>query len=184
MSEQYDQAYASIDERFTYLKNFRAEGIEPREQGIHGPTIYHVIICCKGVEGRGPLFAHPILYNILQTTWLELTKKFTSIFLDEIVIMPDHIHFLLWMDMQPERCYHRLPELGDILRAYESKSATRWIHWVKAKKPDWPAKIWQKLYDKRIILRQDVMTVRKYIRENPEKLYEAMNWEFPSHLFK
>src|SRR5437667_12868133 len=43
------------------------------------------------------LFEIPELRNILQETWKGLPKRFPSVSLDEFVIMPDHIHFILWL---------------------------------------------------------------------------------------
>jgi putative transposase len=42
-----------------------------------------------------PLFAIPKLRYILLETWHALPKRFSHVTLDEFVIMPDHIHFIL-----------------------------------------------------------------------------------------
>ena len=90
-----DQSYKRVANKFAYLENFRRKSTLLPNHDYSSPAVHHVTLCAQGVEGRGPLFAHPVLYKLLQTNWLDLPHAFTSIRLDEFVIMPDHIHFLI-----------------------------------------------------------------------------------------
>ncbi len=175
--------------RHAYLSQFRRQSLRLPGHDYSAPCIYHVVNCAKGMEGRGPLFKHPVLRQLLQTNWLDLPQRFPSIRLDEFVIMPDHIHFLIWVNKWPERLQgDRLPFLGEIIQAYKSKVAVEWIAYVKKNHPNWSARMWQKDYYDRIMRVGELERARLYIRENPDKegeslgwqhLYEYMGWEKP-----
>ncbi len=47
---------------------------------------------------RDPIFEIPVLHTILQEPWDALPIRFPGVTLDAFVIMPDHIHGLLWLD--------------------------------------------------------------------------------------
>ena len=84
--------------RYAYISNFRRKSLRLPNYDYSSPGIYHVTTCAQGIDGRGPLFAQPALRKILQTNWLDLVDRFPSIQLEEFVIMPDHLHFLLWLN--------------------------------------------------------------------------------------
>jgi putative transposase len=175
--------------RDAYISHFRGKSLRLSDHDYSAPGVYHVINCAKGIEGRGPLFAHPILSQLLKTNWMDLPTRFPCIQLDEFVIMPDHIHFVIWVNKWPERVQgDHPPYLWEIMQAYKSKVAVEWIDYVKKNNPNWSAKIWQKKFYERIIRPGDLNHVRFYIRENPDKaqqyvgwdvLYKRMGWEKP-----
>jgi len=70
-----------------------------------------------------PLFAIPKLRYILLDTWQTLPKRFPNVTLDEFVIMPDHIHFILWLDGTPGKEL----TLGKIIAAYKSLTTVLWL---------------------------------------------------------
>ncbi len=169
-------AYKRIDQQQTYWANFRRKSTLLPNHDYSAPGIHHVTLCAQGIEGRGPLFVHPALYKLMQTTWLDLPKRFSSIQLEEHQIMPDHLHFLIWLNKWPERVNGRPPYLWEVIREYKSKIAVEWIRYIKEHYPLWSAKIWQKKYDERVLRIGEVDIYRRYLRENPEKLYELMGW--------
>ncbi len=75
--------------------------------------IYYVTICA---EYRDPIFEIPELRQILEENWQALPKRFPGVTLDEFIIMPDHVHFILWLDSAREDP----PTLGDVVGAYKS----------------------------------------------------------------
>lgn len=190
--------------RHAYLSQFRGKSLRLPGHDYSAPGVYHVVTCAKGIEGREPLFKHPVLRQLLQTNWLDLPQRFPSIQLDEFVIMPDHIHFLIWVNKWPERLEgKRAPYLWEIMQSYKSKVAVEWIRYVKEYHPTWSAMIWQKRYYDRILRVGELERTRLYIRENPDKdnsgkesldkdnsgkesevlgwqyLYDQMEWEKP-----
>lgn len=165
--------------RNAYLSNFRRTSLRLPNHDYSSPGIYHVTVCAKGIEGRGPLFGHTALRKILQTNWLDLVDRFPSIQLEEFVIMPDHLHFLIWLNKWPDLAKGKAPYLWQILKAYKSKVATEWIAYVEKNHPLWSAKIWQDGYHEHILRIGEINPYRRYIRENPMRLYELMGWERP-----
>jgi putative transposase len=173
--------------RHAYLSQFRRRSLCLPDHDYSAPSIYHIVTCAKGIERREPLFKHPVLRQLLQTNWLDLPQRFPSIQLDEFVIMPDHIHFLIWVNKWPERLEgNRAPYLSEIMQAYKSKVAVEWIRYVNKNHPTWSAKIWQKKYYERILRIEELERTRLYIRENPDHegegwqhLYDRMEWERP-----
>lgn len=72
--------------------------------------IYFVTTCA---EHRDPIFEMPELRQILEETWRSLPERFPGMTLDEFIIMPDHVHFILWLDNAREDP----PHLGDVVGA-------------------------------------------------------------------
>src|SRR6266849_10937748 len=70
----------------------------------------------------GPIFDIPELRAILAQEWEALLKRFPNVTLDEFVIMPDHIHFILWLDGTPGKEL----TLGKIIAAYKSLTTVLW----------------------------------------------------------
>src|SRR6266480_4393269 len=52
---------------------------------------------------REPIFETPELCTILIETWKSLPERFVGATLDEFVIMPDHIHFIIELEGNVEK---------------------------------------------------------------------------------
>jgi putative transposase len=177
--------------RDAYLSNFRRTSLRLPNRD-YSTGVYHIVTCAQGAGGRGPLFAHPALRQLLQVNWLDLPLRFPSIYLEALALMPDHIHFIVWMNKWPERLQgETAPKLSRVMQSYKSKAACEWIDYIKEHHPGQPAKIWQPGYIDRVIPFGEIDRVRLYIRANPDKngqsahagwksLYEHMGWEIPS----
>lgn len=175
--------------RDTRSSSFRSKSLRLPDHDYSQPHVYHIIICAQSIGGRGPLFEHPVLRRLIQANWLDLQSRFPSIYLEALEIMPDHIHFIVWINKWPHRLQGKpAPYLWQVMQAFKSKVAVEWLDYVKNNHPNQPAKIWQKRYVDRMIRVGDLERVRLYIRENPDKkepacgwqsLYEYMGWEKP-----
>jgi len=125
---------------------------------------YFVTTC---VEGREPLFETPELRAILEDTWLALPERFPGVTLDEFVIMPDHVHFIVWLDDGVENA----PTLGDVMKAYKSLTTMAWLRHIKTAGLECSSQFWQSRYFERVICdTQELEQIRQYIRDNPSKL--------------
>jgi REP element-mobilizing transposase RayT len=113
-----------------------------------------------------PLFETLILRQLLLETWQSLPDHFPTISLDEFIIMPDHIHFILWLNNTQEKA----PTLGNIVGAYKSIIAVSWLNHIKATKIECSGRIWQRNYYERVIRIAELEKTREYIRNNPAKL--------------
>src|SRR5260370_35311276 len=56
---------------------------------------YFITIC---TQDRQRVLETPSIRTALLETWQTLPHRFANIKLDEFVIMPDHIHCILWLD--------------------------------------------------------------------------------------
>ena len=161
----------------TYLTEDAKHGssaLQPRSIYQEKPTIVHSKVyggwCLFRHHSRlppDPLFAIPKLRYILLDTWQTLPKRFPNVTLDEFVIMPDHIHFILWLDGTPGKEL----TLGKIIAAYKSLTTVLWLQHLKSVGKDMysPCRIWQSGYYERVIRMNELQHTRQYIRNNPTK---------------
>jgi REP element-mobilizing transposase RayT len=145
------------------------------------------------------LFEQSELRQIVEEEWHGLTARFPGIHLDEFVIMPNHVHAIIWLvgaplagalglggaPSRPEPDVESsgdgasragaspAPTLGTVVGAVKSRVAVRWLNWIKANAPNRPAAVWQRNYYERVIRNEaELLRVREYIRYNP------MKWQF------
>ena len=132
---------------------------------------YFVTIC---VKPREPFFTIPKLRAILEATWKHLPQRFEGLTLDEFVIMPDHIHFILHLEgnvAQPTT-------LGKVVGAYKSLALHHWWAAIESKDPDAPGLFWHRGYHEHLIRdQQELEQKRQYIRDNPRRLEQRLRME-------
>ena len=164
--------------RDAYLNNFSGKAMRLPGHDYSAQNIYHVVTCAKGIYGRGPLFAHPVLRALLQTNLLDLPLRYPAIYLEMPEVMPDHIHFIIWMNKWPERLQGKeAPTLARVMQSYKSKVAVEWLDYVNKNHPNWSAKIWQSGYFDKMMRIKDLERARLYIRENPDGMGQTTNWQ-------
>jgi len=135
--------------------SFKTNRLPDRDYGKSGA--YFVTIC---TYQRIPCFNTPELETILKQEWEALPKRFPGISLDRFVIMPDHVHFIIWIDANVPSS----PTLPQIVGAYKSLCAGAWLRHIKEMGSQISGRIWQKGYNERIIRdKQELEKVRRYI---------------------
>jgi REP element-mobilizing transposase RayT len=116
--------------------------------------------------GHEPYLDMPQVRNIVEETWQALPQRFPSIKLDEFVVMPDHIHFILWL--HPDQKYR--PALGSIVGAYKSLTARAALAYLRTLGNICGDHFWQRdFYDYIIHDKAALQQIRTYIRNNPTK---------------
>ena len=117
-------------------------------------VVKHRLRCLR--NGGRPDRALSAEGEAVRQAWLRLDAHFDRVRLDEMAIMPDHVHGIIWLYEHP-----RYPvTLGKVVRAWKA-SATREIRSIR------PGFGWQTGYFDRIIRDRDGLTrVRRYIRDN------------------
>lgn len=113
--------------------------------------------------------------DVVLQTWLDLPKHYSFVELDEFVVMPNHIHGLIWLQdikvnsdavgagFKPAPTRHGLSEL---VRGLKTFSARRINELLKLN----PKFAWQRGFYEHIIRDEaDLFYHRQYIRENPAK---------------
>ena len=140
-------------------KSIRLSGRDYTEKGAYFITIRS--------DQHQTLFEIPELRKILQKTWNNLPERFPGITLVEFVIMPDHLHFIIWLN----KTQQNPPAIRSIIGAYKSIAAVAWIRYIETNNLiQYPGHIWQKGYHEHVIRISELEQTRLYIRNNPTKL--------------
>jgi REP element-mobilizing transposase RayT len=108
--------------------------------------------------------------TMIDRAWREIPSQFPSIFLDDYVIMPDHLHGIVLLRGRPGS-----PErpaqtgLSDVIGAFKSFSTVTYARAVRDLGwPTFAGRLWQRSYfDRAIRGENDLRRIREYIRGNP-----------------
>ncbi len=173
---------------------------------------YFLTICVQNKEHRfGDIIDGKMILNsageMIKKWLLELKNKFENIELDEYIIMPNHIHLIIFIIVGVDLCVNpkcaTKQDLSRIqgrhtglpLRLRQQTNIPQIVQWFKTmttneyirnvKQNNWKRfdqKLWQRNYYDRIIRNEkELDKIRKYIFENPPK------WELdknnPENLF-
>ncbi len=131
---------------------------------------YFVTICTKGQKSLfGEIFNNEMNINekgqLTDNLWNSIEEKFDNVFLDEYIIMPNHIHGILVFQKYSNT------SLPDIIEYFKRISTNMYIKNVK--KFNWERfnkKLWQENYYEHIIRNEkELVQIRNYIRNNPLK---------------
>jgi putative transposase len=139
--------------------SLRLEGYDYSQNGAYFVTICtHQRACtlAKIVDGRSQESRYG---EIARWTWEDLTRHY-SVILDEICIMPNHVHGILFIE---DGSSHGLPE---VVRGFKSFSARR----INLLTGSSGTPFWQRNYYERVIRNErELNAIREYIRNNPVK---------------
>ena len=107
--------------------------------------------------------------HIMVIKWLlELEDKYPGLMVDYFVIMPDHIHFIVFLPSG-----HIGPPLSRVVGWFKSMTTNEYIRNVKkGLYPPYDKSVWQRGYfAEKIDSEQMLYSARKYIEENPIEWY-------------
>ena len=82
---------------YTSEKHHR-RSIRLRGWDYTNPGAYFVTICTHNGEC---LFEDPVLRRMVETTWRRIPCHFPHVRLDEFVVMPNHVHGIIWIVDKP-----------------------------------------------------------------------------------
>lgn len=95
----------------------------------------------------------------VEAAWSRLPTLYPRVVLDELAIMSDHVHAIIWL----EDLTNDQTPLGEVVRGWKA-SSTRVVRLIL------PAFRWQSHYQDWIIRDQTALSrIRRYIRSNPLK---------------
>lgn len=149
---------------------------------------YFVTVCTHEKQNLfGDIFEGEMTLNesgrAVLRSWFSLEDNFPNITLDEFMIMPNHVHGIVWIAdivgaqfIAPTKCtpsgkpilgaMNRAPTLGKIVRTFKAAST----HQIREFGLEYS--VWQRNYHDRIIRNEkELELVRFYIRNNPS------NWQ-------
>ncbi len=135
------------------------------ERDYTATNAYFVTI---GVAQKLPLFEIPELRKILLATWKALPERFPGVTLDEFVVMPDHIHFIIWLD----NTFENPPPLGVVVGAYKSLTTFAWLQHTQSANLEYPGRFWHRNFYEHIVRIPELVDTRLYILNNPMKLQQ------------
>ncbi len=161
---------------------------------------YFVTICTQGRECLfGEIVAGVIRLNnagnMIQDVLSNLPIKYIGIEIDEFIVMPNHVHTIIFLNTNvgagPRACPENLGSnikalkgqphgvaptmsLPDVVHRFKSLTTYRYRYGVKQIGwPPFPGKLWQRNYYEHIIRNEyDLNEIREYIANNPLK------WEY------
>jgi len=154
-----------------HRRSIRLRGYDYTQAGA-----YFVTMCA---QGREPRFATITSAGLLSTSaglmldgwWRKLPGKFSAVALDTYVIMPDHLHAIVWL--QPSSA--EATPLGTVMQWFKTMTTNAYIRGVRD--DGWPAfdqRLWQRDYYEHIVRDEAALErIRAYIGNNPARLIAA-----------
>ena len=157
---------ARMEQNQHYRKSLRLKHYDYSQSGA-----YFVTICTKG---RQPYFEKfPDLQDIVHNRWNGLKTKFPEIELDEFVIMPNHIHGIVFIVNTLVGAIHELPlrfrrrMLLPKVIGYFKMNTAKQINQILNRTGQ---AFWQRNYYEHIIRNEkELKRIREYIQNNPLK---------------
>jgi putative transposase len=149
-------------------RSMRLAGFDYAEHGA-----YFVTICTLD---RLPLFGD-ILREVMRANaagtmierwWRELPSKYKHVEADEVVVMPNHVHGLLFINGSDGAPLPRIMQWFKTMTTNAYFAAVRESGWASVS-----GKLWQRGYYDHIVRRDEALNdIRQYIIDNPRKWAE------------
>ena len=147
--------------------------IRLRGHDYGGPGVYLVTVCASShLFGRVRTSELIVsrLGEIARECWTSIPNHFPHVRIDAFVVMPDHIHGILFLGSRHShtRAIGRIRpgSLGAVVRSFKSAVAAR----INALRGARVGGVWQRNYFDQIIRnRADLTRVRRYIFDNPAR---------------
>jgi REP element-mobilizing transposase RayT len=152
-----------------------------------GGGVYFVTLC---TQGRVPLFGtmqkgRPVLSEggkRVEACWRAIPDHFPEVEAGEFVVMPDHVHGIIFMPHRGETSFARTPELkpgerpkgtsrtlGSVVRGFKI-GVTKWF-----RRNTSVEKVWQRDYYERIVRDAEAeANIVRYIRLNPWRCVQQL----------
>ena|ERR1051326_3371754 len=113
-----------------------------------------------------------VIGKVAIENWRNIPEHFPFVVVDEFVVMPDHVHGLLYFDLPPRiggaknKFGPQSQNLGSVIRGYKASVKA----YATANKIEFK---WQSSYQCNIVWgMESLIRVRNYIRANPRKWLE------------
>ena len=150
------------------------------------PAWYYLTMCTDDKKHLfGKVVNGSMLLNdfgkIVDNCWNEIPKHFANVQLDYYVIMPNHIHGIIILDVGDANCASRKSDedrtkmkLPIVIQQFK-RQCTQLIK----TRYNYSGKIWQRSFYERIIRNEkELYQIRKYIDQN------ALKWELDDHIIE
>jgi len=163
----------------TKNKKYNRRSIRLQRYDYSLPGAYFITIC---IHKQKMLLKIKDVQMMIRSVWSSLPNRFLSLKLDEFVIMPNHIHAILCINIvgvdlvsaRNKTTPMSAPTISRIVQAFKSITTYKYILGVKEN--NWPLfdnRLWQRNYHDHIIRSEKSLNyIREYIVNNP------IRWEF------
>src|SRR2546421_775169 len=143
---------------YTRRNSNRLASYDYRSSGAYFITIY--------TEKRQRVLGIPIMHTAVRDKWQQLPLRFPTVRLDVFVVMPDHVHGILWLDGTLKDA----PTLGKVVGAFKAWDTIVWREYHREANLPCLSHLWQRDYYEHVIRNdEDVLLTREYILNNPLK---------------
>lgn len=163
-------------------RHFNTRRMRFKDFDYRTPGYYFITVCQKNRTSLFGSITHSTMHHsnsgkMIQATANEITAKFEHAEIDSFVVMPNHAHLLIGMNLSG---HVTSPEsVIDVVHWWKTTTTKRYIHGVKTN--GWPrfdGGLWQKGYHDRIIRNQEELdALRYYIEKNPGRWDEDTFYE-------
>jgi putative transposase len=172
-------------------KSIRIQGYDYSQNGAYFVTICtHNKQCLFGQVESGKMVLNK-LGLLVEGVWRDISKHYKSVLIDEFVIMPNHVHGIIWLQDSWEQLgamnhaptavtndanvgaqfiapnpRKTQPTLGEVVRAFKARAsqASKTIRAVDSKI------LWQRNYYEHVVRNEpDLQAIREYINNNPKQ---------------
>jgi REP element-mobilizing transposase RayT len=134
---------------------------------------YLVSISVDGMEHRfGAIADGTMRLNdagiLVEQAWRRLPHRFASIALDAFMVMPNHVHGIIFIGTDPERAP---PPLSRVMQVFKSETAVEYGRGIRAGAfPPVRRALWHRSFHDRIMQTDHVLDMaREYGADNPRK---------------
>jgi len=143
---------------YTRRNSTRLRSYDYRSSGA-----YFITIC---TEKRQRVLEIPSIHTALLEKWQQLPQRFPTVRLDAFVIMPDHVHGILWLDGTVKDA----PTLGKVVGSFKAWITIAWRNHHREANIPCLSHLWQGDYYEHVIRNEDdLLLTREYILNNPLK---------------
>jgi len=146
----------------------RMQGWDYRSPGAYGVTIcVQGRSCCLGEIAEEKVVRSPF-GEIVEEEWRRIPSVHPHVFLDEWIVMPDHVHGIFFFEAVEEKPIAGKTlvagSLGAVVGQFKERSTKR----IRARR--FPSFTWQpRFFDQILRDEEAVERYRVYIRENPRQ---------------
>jgi putative transposase len=116
--------------------------------------------------------------TMVSATWHRIPDKYPEIGLDALVVMPDHLHAIVFTGIEPN-LERRSAHVGDAIRWFKNVTLRHYRDGVMKKTwPPYEQHLWQaKYYDHIIRTPRELERIRAYIDRNPERWSKSPEYQ-------
>jgi REP element-mobilizing transposase RayT len=159
---EYDLWLMAYNPEIHHRRSIRLQGYDYSKSGAYFVTICTFQRQHLFGEIRDRTMQLNVVGQMVSAIWQNIPQHFSSVELDEFILMPDHLHGIIVISEEIEKSN----SLPTIIQNFKSIS-TRKINRINQNSS---VSIWQRNYYERIVRgEKELHSLREYIVTNPEK---------------